>query len=434
MTLSPAPHTAVTPGLSPAPLRVAYTLQNVGVALDEEVGQMMLIGPTVRGLRAAGQTVDLLRLEGRTIKSHPDIDQPRQYTELPQGLSGRPFFRLLESGVRKLQGLLRLPYLALFDSFRFFETAVRCLPAYDVAHEYAGLFSIGTAWACRRTGTPYLLTVDADLILESAVMGHPLRGMQKWWAERTARFNYAAAARILVVSNNTKQHLVRNWQVPVDKIIVIPNGVDAEKFSHPHDPVQTRQRWKIPEAPLLMFVGGFQMWHGIDRLLASLQQLRHTHPDVRLVLVGDGPARGFIEEKINALSLQDAVTITGLVPHDQVPALLQLADVVTIPYPELPQEMWFSPLKLYEYMAAGKAIVASGVGQIREVIQDGEHGVLVPPGDVPALTAALRDLLQRPEYRRQLGERARQEAVGQHTWSRQIARLISVYQKETAAR
>jgi glycosyltransferase involved in cell wall biosynthesis len=417
---------------APTALRVAYTMQNVGVALDAEVGQMMLIGPTVRGLQAAGQSVDLLLLDGRTIKSHPDIDQPTQYTALPQGVSGSRLFRLFESGVRRLQGLLRLPYFALFDSFRFYETAVRRLPAYDVAHEYAGLFSIGTAWACRRTGTPYLLTVDADLILESAVMGQPLRGLQKWWAEWTARFNYAAAARILVVSNNTKHHLVQNWGVPAEKIVVIPNGVDAEKFTRPHDPAQTRAQWGIPAAPLIMFVGGFQMWHGVDRLLESVQGLRRTHPDAHLVLVGDGPARDFIAERIAALGLQEAVTITGLVPHDQVPALLQLADIVTIPYPQLPQEMWFSPLKLYEYMAAGKAIVASGVGQICEVIRDGENGVLVPPGDVPALTAALRDLLQRPEYRQQLGERAQQEATAHHTWARQIARLISVYRQAAA--
>jgi glycosyltransferase involved in cell wall biosynthesis len=243
MTSVPIIQPAPPQDAAPTALRVAYTMQNVGVALDAEVGQMMLIGPTVRGLQAAGQHVDLLLLHGRSIKSHPNIDQPTQYTSLPQGWSGSRLFRLFESGVRRLQGLLRLPYFALFDSFRFYETAVRRLPAYDVAHEYAGLFSIGTAWACRRTGTPYLLTVDADLILESAVMGQPLRGLQKWWAQWTARFNYAAAARILVVSNNTKTHLVENWQVPAEKIVVIPNGVDAAKFSRPHDPAQTRAQW-----------------------------------------------------------------------------------------------------------------------------------------------------------------------------------------------
>jgi glycosyltransferase involved in cell wall biosynthesis len=111
-----------------------------------------------------------------------------------------------------------------------------------------------------------------------------------------------------------------------------------------------------------------------------------------------------------------------------VPEILAIADVVTIPYPQLPEELWFSPLKLYEYMAAGKAIVASSAGQITEVIQDGYNGILVEPGNVDELAQAIINLFKDPTRRERLGQNARQQAVTQHSWEQYINRLEKIYE------
>jgi glycosyltransferase involved in cell wall biosynthesis len=128
------------------------------------------------------------------------------------------------------------------------------------------------------------------------------------------------------------------------------------------------------------------------------------------------------------MGLEKTVSITGYVAHDAIPEWLAAADVVVAPYPPLPEELWFSPLKLFEYMAAGKAIVASAAGQIAEVIQHGHNGLLVRPGDVAQLAEAILDLLNDPGERQRLGHNARRQAVEQHSCAAYIRRLESLYQ------
>ena len=415
-------------------LRVAYVMQNVGVDLAAEVGQMMLIRQTIQALEQRGHHIDLLNLQGRDVIAYPNLVNLAQRQRVALGLSGLRPYQLLEGGLRRLHSKLKLPYLAGFDSRRFYEACVRALPNYQICHEYAGLLSVGAAYASRKTGTPYVLTVDADLLLEAEVMGSPITGLRRQAARWAASKSYQLADQIVTVSAPTKENLVQNWGVPAEKINVIPNGVHVNLFQQPVDTAQARAELGLGDAPIMMFVGGFQMWHGLDKLLEALAEILKTLPDTHLLLVGDGPARPFVEENIRRLNLQAQVTITGFLPHARIPQLLAMADVVTVPYPKLPQEMWFSPLKLYEYMAAGKAIVASSAGQIKSVIRHGENGLLVAPGDVAELTQACLHLLQNEAERTRLGANARREAETEHAWSRQIERLEQVYEAALRSR
>jgi glycosyltransferase involved in cell wall biosynthesis len=126
-------------------------------------------------------------------------------------------------------------------------------------------------------------------------------------------------------------------------------------------------------------------------------------------------------------SLGDAVRFTGLVVHNEVARLMAAADVAVAPYPDIKQEIWLSPMKLFEYMASGTAVIASEVGQLAEVIHDGGNGVLVPPGNVPAMADALQRLIGEPSLRSRLGQRAREDAVRRHSWERYLSRLERVF-------
>lgn len=409
------------------PLRIAYAVQNVGINLAEEVGDAVPVKYTLHGLRQAGHSVSYLSLVGRSVLGVDDPSLLHLSWSAPLGLSGKRPFLFCESGVRRVQRELRLPYFALFDSYRFYEACCRILPRYSLCHEHNGLFSIGAALACRRLNIPYLLTFSADAIMELALVGRPLRGLHAYVAAWAAKLTYQAAHKIICVSSPAKQHLIEKWQVAADKIAIMPNGVDIARFGQRHDEPALRQCLGLTDEPIVMFVGGFQAWHGVELLVASFAQVRRQIPQARLLLVGDGPARPSIEQRIAECGLGEAVVITGMIPHEDVPAYLALADVATLPYPSLPQELWFSPLKLYEYMAAGKAIVASRAGQIAEVIEDGRNGLLVEPGNVAALAEALICLLQNEAERRRLGQRAQQQAVQQHSWGRYIERLEEIY-------
>ncbi len=404
--------------------RILFTAQNVGVDLDSPHATAILIRSLVAGLRKAGNYVRLVHLRGAQVVAREE-GEPRA-TRL--GLTGWDGFHRLEGGVRRAQRMLGFPYLALFDSLRFYEASVRQLPAFDLCHEYAGLYSLGTAIACHRTGKPYVLTVDADLLLEREVAGEPLRGLAWLHAGWTARVIYRLADRLVTVSEATRDRLVRVWHIPPEKIVVLPNGVDLDRFRGGGSGSGVRAGLGLEEAPVVMFVGGFQAWHGLRDLLVAFRQVRGRHTEARLVLVGDGPLKGQTEVWARDLGVAHAVTWTGRVAHGQVPAYLDAADLVVLPYPEVSGPLWFSPLKLFEYMAAGKAIVATRAGQVADVLVHGETGWLVDPGDTAGLAEGMLTLLQQAGLRRSLGESARRQAVRRHSWERTIHGLETVYQ------
>ncbi len=412
------------------PLHIAYATQNVGnIDFSTDTGDTVPVKQSLLGLQRAGHRVSCLMLAGREVRRIENVADAGRSEALPTGLSGSAPFLAVESGVRRLQRETRLPYFAAFDSYRFYEACLRALPGFDLCHEHNGAFCVGAALACRRLGMPYVLTVSADPIFEKRMIGRPLRGLHGYVAAREAAFTYRLARRILCVSEAAKQNLAQSWALPPDKIVVMANGVDTQLFSPAYDPAPMRAEWGLGDRPVVAFVGAFQPWHGLDKLIESMALVRQETPDALLLLVGDGRARPQVDQAIAAHNMQQQVIVTGLLPQEKIPALLAAADVATLPYPQLPAELWFSPLKLYEYMAAGKAIVASDAGQIGDVIRDGENGLLVRPGDVGELAGAITRLLRDGALRERIGRTAREQAVAQHSWERYVSRLESVYRQ-----
>jgi len=409
-------------------LKVAFVLQNVGGArFDREVGDTVLVKQSVLGLRDRGHQVTCVKLEGGRVLQMPGTLSLEAAGPAAAGMADGRLFRRLESAGRRLQRELRIPYHALFDSFRFYQACLNLLPNYDLCHEYHGLLSVGAAMACRKAGIPYVLSLPADQMLERELKGTPMRGFQAWLARKELTYAMSAADRIICVSEPAKRHLVSAWGVPPAKIVVLPNGADVDLFSAPRDPDAVRRRLRVNGAPMVMFVGAFQVWHGLDRLTEAFRGVRARLPEARLILVGDGPAREWVEARVHEAGLDGVVRITGYVPPSEVAEWLSVADVAVLPYPPLPQELWFSPLKLYEYMAAGKAIVATRAGQIEEVISDGVTGLLVEPGDVRGLEDALVQLLGDPDRRAELGRAAQAQAVRRHSWRDHVGKLEAIY-------
>lgn len=409
------------------PLRIALAIQNAGNDLAEDVGPALLLKRIVRGLQEKGHSISVLRLMGREVWWHDDVDHLDRRRLAPLGWSGSRAFKLVESAARRLQGELKLPYFAWFDSFRFFEACQRGLKDFSLIHEYGGLFSVGTALACRRNGQPYVLTVEADAFLEKAVKGAPLRGLHELYARQAAKFTYRIADRIVTVSEQAKAHFVQAWGVSPEKIRVMQNGVDVQRFRPDQNHNSFGREYGLRTGAVVGFVGSFQHWHGLTGLLESFSRVIQEAPEARLLLVGDGPARTSVEQKVRELGLERSVTLTGLVSQDQVPEALAAMDVAVVPYPKLPMELWFSPMKLFEYMAAGKAIVATRDGQIAQVINDGINGILVEPGDTAGFARAIIRLIRSPAERRALGEQARKHAVEQHSMDAYIRRLEDIY-------
>jgi glycosyltransferase involved in cell wall biosynthesis len=135
----------------------------------------------------------------------------------------------------------------------------------------------------------------------------------------------------------------------------------------------------LTDEPVVIWVGGFYPWHDLNLLLESFTQVVKERPDTRLVLVGEGPTRPSVERYIIDNGLSEAVILTGTVAHSEVPDLLSIADVAVVPSVPIPAKRGGTgtPLKLFEYMAASKAIVTTAYAQVDEVVQHGHNGLLV---------------------------------------------------------
>ncbi len=243
---------------------------------------------------------------------------------------------------------------------------------------------------------------------------------------------------VVTVSQVLADELVGRGVEP-GRVVWHPNGVDAERF----DPARfsdaerhaLRARYGIPDdAVLATFVGTFGQWHGVEVLARAIRLLARDHPDwverarSRFLLVGDGLKMPDVEKELEGLG--GLAVLAGLVPQDETPLYLAASDILVSPHVQNADGTPFfgSPTKLFEYMAAGKPIVASDLDQIGEVLRDG-LGVLVRPGDAEDLVRGLRELTDDIELRERLGVRARRCALERYTWRHHAQAILDALER-----
>ena len=415
-------------------LHIAHSYQEGGIRFYEPHAAQIHIYHTIRGLQRSGHKVSLLALQGRQVLYTQDL-QVFKSTEVttghygPTGWSGTAAFQLFESGIRRLQSRLNFPYLAIFDSYRMAEAGYINLRGYDLIHERFNLLALGGALASRKLGIPYVLEVNADLLEQRRFKGIPERGLRRLFAIWATRLCFNTAAQIICISPRLKEHLRTKWNVDGSKLTVLPIAADVEAFKMNYNSEQVRKGLGLATEPVVMWVGGFYPWHDLSLLLESFTRILGRRPDARLVLVGDGQTRSSVEDMVKKAGLGHAVIMTGAIAHSQVPEMLSIADVAVVPSPPITASLGGTgtPLKLFEYMAAGKAIVATALNEAAEVIQNGYNGLLVDAGDVNQFADATLKLIDDPEMRSRLGQSAREQAVKQYSWEHYTRRLEEIY-------
>ncbi|HXQ72216.1 MAG TPA: glycosyltransferase family 4 protein [Pyrinomonadaceae bacterium] len=296
----------------------------------------------------------------------------------------------------------------------------------DFIYQRYARFSWAGVAASVRTGRPLFLEYNGS---EVWVGKHWDRVGSLRLLERYERLNLRAAARIFVVSEVERRNLEARG-VPREKIVLNPNAVDVELFRPGINGSQVRAALGFTDRDLVAgFVGTFGPWHGVVQLAEAIK-LIPENVRLRFVFVGSGSLREQVEGILRNEIEAGRVIFTGAVEHERVPALLDACDILVAPHVPLADgsDFFGSPTKIFEYMAVGKAIIASRLGQIGEVLSDEETALLVEPGNVRELAAALVRVAETPELRARLGPNAREAAVREHTWSHNARRVLEAYE------
>ncbi len=223
----------------------------------------------------------------------------------------------------------------------------------------------------------------------------------------------ADADAIVAASPSLAELLDREVPGARGRVIVAANGCDPGRFSPgPADP-DLVQRYGLAGATVVGTTSTMLRYEGLDLLLDAAAECARTHPEVKVLLMGDGPERRRLERQAEKLGVP--CVFTGRVAAADMNEHYRLLDVMVLPRRDAAVTRYAGPLKLLEALASGRACLGSAVGDITELLSD-ERGVLVPAGDRGALQAALTELVENPERREELRERARAYAVEAGTW------------------
>ena len=306
----------------------------------------------------------------------------------------------------------------------------------DVLHAHSpSLNAIAALRAGKRFGIPVVYEVRA--FWEDAAVDHGTsaeNGLRYRATRALETWALRQADAVTTICEGLRRDIVARG-IPADKVTVIPNAVDIDKFAVGGTADQDlKARLGLAGTRLIGFIGSFYAYEGLDVLLRAVPALTARLPDLRVLLVGGGPQDAQLRQLAQDLNIADKVVFTGRVPHDQVNMYYDLLDVLV--YPRLPMRLTelVTPLKPLEAMAQGRILAASDVGGHLELIADGKTGVLFKAADPASLAEKVGALLEQQEQWPALRANGRHYVETERNWPVSVARYQDIYGRLTTRR
>ncbi|MCS6839696.1 MAG: glycosyltransferase family 4 protein [Roseiflexus sp.] len=380
-----------------------------GIPVPGTLGGSIHVLEVARGLARRGHTVDVIARSPAGAVEIASLVRPAS--------SRFGNMRLHHINVPKALSLLAAPVMMRL---------VRALQPDVIMERYYNFAGAGIL-AARRFGIPSILEVNALIVDPPAVLKRrlddALGGPMRRWATAQCRM----ADRIV-----TPLHTTVPPDIPRTHIVELHWGANVEHFR-----IDRQSIGVVHTQPTVVFLGSFRAWHGVLDAVRAGGALVGQGRDCRFLFIGDGPQRAAAEQL--AARWRARFIFTGAVPYDEVPVLLAQASVAVAPFntaahPALRAAGFFwSPLKVFEYMAAALPVVTIDIPPLNQIVRHGVEGLLYPEGDTGALTAAIAYLLDHPAEARAMGERGRERVMAHFSWARHCEELERVM-REIAGR
>jgi PEP-CTERM/exosortase A-associated glycosyltransferase len=347
------------------------------------------------------------------------IDGVRHYRTGPKLRSSVPFL-----GERRLMKALERRLLAAAET-----------EGPDILHAHSPVLNaIPALRVGRRLGLPVVYEIRAFWEDAAADQGSYAEGSLKYRLVRAVETRCCRRAdAVVTICQGLREDLLSRG-IPADKVTVVPNAVRADEFRSSPPDEELRSSLDLGGKQVVGFLGSFYHFEGLDLLLQSAARLQGEVPEFRLLLVGGGEMDERLRARAQELGLDGTALFTGRLPHERMPGVYALVDVLAYPRKPMRLTELVTPLKPLEAMAMGKALVASDVGGHRELIQDGVTGLLHRAGQVEDLARALAKLLREPAVRARLGEAGRQWVARERTWSGNATRYGALYDRLLSSR
>lgn len=383
----------------PAPLKILFHHR-----IASRDGQAVHMQELIAALRAQGHTVVVVGPEATAREAF--------------GGEVAWIARLKKRLPRALYEGLEIAY-SVYAAPRLIRAVWRERP--DAVYERYNLFMLAGLWVRRLTGVPLLLEVNAPIFEERAEHdGLALKGLARWCQAAVWR----GADRVLPVTEVLADY-VRAAGVAEARISVIANGSNPEQLAKAPDAATAKQRLGLQSRLVLGFTGFVRAWNRLDRVLELIAREGRAL-NLHLLLIGDGPARAPLEAMARDLGIVDRLTVTGVVAPEAIAAHVAAFDIALIPG----VTAYASPLKLFEYMALARPIVAPNTRNIREILADGETALLFDPEDERAFAAAILRLAEDAEVRARLGAAAKAAITERGlTWASNAARVAALIRR-----
>jgi glycosyltransferase involved in cell wall biosynthesis len=388
---------------------IVYICADRGIPVDGHMGSSVHLRQLAAALARVGFATTLLAARTSENDSIPGVSiEPLAKEAISQRISQ---VIQVKAGLEK--GRVFLDLARNIELNRKLDRLHKEAPI-DAVLERMSLFGFAGLQFARRKNIPYLLEVNAPLTAEHKQ--HRQMELEDF-ASAIESILLAEADRVIAVSSAIQNFAVSCGAKP-KRIAVLPNAANEMFHAIPLASPPVSQPFVIG------FVGSLKPWHGLLDLLEAFRLLLKDVPDARLLIVGDGPERTALESKSRRLGIEDNINWAGMVKHEDIPGLLSQMHVAVAPYPTI-AGFYFSPLKIAEYMASGRAIVASRVGQVAEILKNRRTALLYQPGDVPALARCFRLLHSDPRLRQKLGEAAREFSKNM-TWDHNARAILDL--------